>query len=156
MSRGPSLQERFAPHSRCFGCGPGNGRGLGLRSHEDGGEVTAEWQPEPHHEAFDGVVSGGVIGALFDCHCTWAAAWHLMQRDGLAAPPCTVTANFEVQLAAPSSSAAPLRFRAGAVESWGDHVMVEATLESGGRVTATCRGTFVTIREGHPAYHRWG
>mgnify|MGYP002260648861 CR=1 FL=1 len=33
--------------------------------------------------------------------------------------------------------------------------VVECTLESGGRVTATCRGTFVAVKEGHPAYHRW-
>ena len=24
-----------------------------------------------------------------------------------------------------------------------------------GKVCATCRGTFVAVKEGHPAYHRW-
>ncbi|MDQ3284052.1 MAG: PaaI family thioesterase, partial [Acidobacteriota bacterium] len=24
-----------------------------------------------------------------------------------------------------------------------------------GKVTATCRGTFVAVKEGHPAYFRW-
>lgn len=33
--------------------------------------------------------------------------------------------------------------------------VVDATLEAGGKVTATCRGTFVAVREGHPAFHRW-
>ena len=28
MSAGLSLQDRYAPHSRCFGCGPANERGL--------------------------------------------------------------------------------------------------------------------------------
>jgi hypothetical protein len=32
--------------------------------------------------------------------------------------------------------------------------VIEAELEAGG-ITATCRGTFVAVREGHPAY-RWG
>jgi len=32
---------------------------------------------------------------------------------------------------------------------------VEASLEAAGVVTATCKGTFVAVREGHPAYHRW-
>ena len=27
---------------------------------------------------------------------------------------------------------------------------------SGGEVTATCRGTFVSVPPGHPGYHRWG
>jgi len=33
--------------------------------------------------------------------------------------------------------------------------VIEATLTSKGKVTATCRGTFVAVKEGHPAYHRW-
>jgi acyl-coenzyme A thioesterase PaaI-like protein len=156
MSDTRSLQERFAPQSRCFGCGPCNSQGLRIRSLAQGDEVIAEWLPAPLHEAFPGVVNGGVIGALFDCHCTWAAAWHLMQRDGLGEPPCIVTANFEVQLSWPTSSERPLHFRARAVESCEYHVIVEATVESDGRTTASCRGTFVAIREGHPAYHRLG
>jgi hypothetical protein len=28
-------------------------------------------------------------------------------------------------------------------------------VESGGKTTATCRGVFVAVREGHPAFHRW-
>jgi hypothetical protein len=34
-------------------------------------------------------------------------------------------------------------------------VVVDATLEANGKITSTCRGTFVAVREGHPAYHRW-
>jgi hypothetical protein len=41
------------------------------------------------------------------------------------------------------------------VETAEDRVAVEATLEGGGKVTATCKGTFVAVKEGHPAYHRW-
>ena len=33
--------------------------------------------------------------------------------------------------------------------------VVEATLEAGGRICDTCRGTFVAVKPGHPAYHRW-
>jgi len=37
----------------------------------------------------------------------------------------------------------------------GDRAEIEATLEAGGKLTATCTGLFVAVREGHPAYHRW-
>ena len=33
--------------------------------------------------------------------------------------------------------------------------VIEATLEAEGKVCATCRGTFVAVTEGHPAFHRW-
>ena len=45
--------------------------------------------------------------------------------------------------------------KAKIVEAEGDKVLVEATLEAGGKITATCRGTFVAVKETHPAYHRW-
>jgi hypothetical protein len=41
------------------------------------------------------------------------------------------------------------------VESTADRATVEADMEAGGKTTATCRGVFVAVREGHPAYHRW-
>ena len=37
----PSLQEKYAPQSICFGCGPANDKGLRIRSILDGGEVVA-------------------------------------------------------------------------------------------------------------------
>ena len=40
----------------------------------------AEWKPETRYEAFPGVLNGGIIGALLDCHCNWTAAWYLMNK----------------------------------------------------------------------------
>jgi acyl-coenzyme A thioesterase PaaI-like protein len=152
---GPSLQERYAPANRCFGCGPANEKGLRVRSFVDGDEVVAEWAAEPHHLAFEGVLNGGICGTLLDCHSNWTAAHHLMVRRGADAPPCTVTADFHVTLKRPTPMDGPLTLRARVVESSGDRAVVEASIEAGGKVTATCRGTFVAVREGHPAYHRW-
>jgi acyl-coenzyme A thioesterase PaaI-like protein len=56
---------------------------------------------------------------------------------------------------APTPSGGPVRLRAHVVESTDRKAVVEATLESGGKVTATCRGVFVAVEPGHPAYHRW-
>ena len=69
--------------------------------------------------------------------------------------PCTVTADFHVQLKRPTPMNVPIHLHAHVVESTDDRAVVEASLEANGKVTATCRGTFVAVREGHPAYHRW-
>lgn len=151
----PSLQDRYAPANICFGCGPANAQGLRIKSFAEGEEVTATWQPAPHHEAFSGVVNGGIIGALFDCHMNWTAAYHLMRAAGVAHPPCTVTAEYAVKLRRPCPSVTPLKLRARVVEASGDRAVVESTLESGGQVCATSRGVFVAVKPGHPAYHRW-
>jgi len=68
-----SLQERYAPQNACFGCGPANPDGVKVRSFVRGDAVVAAWQPEPKYEAFPGVLNGGIIGTLLDCHCNWTA-----------------------------------------------------------------------------------
>jgi acyl-coenzyme A thioesterase PaaI-like protein len=151
----PSLQDRYAPETRCFGCGPANELGLRIKSRVEGDEVVADWTPEAHHQAFPGFVNGGIIGTLFDCHCNWAAAWHLMNKAGTSAPPFTVTAGYAVKLRKPTPSDGPVRLRARVVESSDDRAVVDATLEADGVVRATCRGTFVAVGPGHPAYQRW-
>jgi acyl-coenzyme A thioesterase PaaI-like protein len=150
-----SLQDRFAPHNACFGCGPANAQGLRLKSFPRGDEVHCTWAPSKHHEAFDGVLNGGICGTLLDCHSNWTAAWHLMQQGGQATPPCTVTAEYHVKLRRPTPTNGPLDLMARVVESSADRAVVEATLSAAGVVTASCRGTFVAVKEGHPAFHRW-
>jgi acyl-coenzyme A thioesterase PaaI-like protein len=155
MSPSDAVQDRYAPRNHCFGCGPSNEKGLRIKSRIDGDALVAEWTPRPEHEAFDGILSGGVIGALFDCHANWTAACHLMEARGAASPPCCVTADFQVRFLKPTPSTGPVRLHARVVEARGDRATVEATMEAGGKVTATCRGTFVAVKEGHPAFHRW-
>jgi acyl-coenzyme A thioesterase PaaI-like protein len=150
-----SLQDRYAPSNRCFGCGPANEKGLRIKSVVQGDVVVADWTAEPHHEAFPGMLNGGIIGALLDCHSNWTAAWHLMQRSGASTPPCTVTAEFHVKLKRPTPSDRPVHLVAKVVESSDDRATIEATMTSDGVVCATCRGLFVAVKEGHPAYHRW-
>jgi acyl-coenzyme A thioesterase PaaI-like protein len=151
----PSLQERYAPQNACFGCGPVNEKGLRIRSFARGDVVVAHWTPQPHHQAFPGVLNGGIIGALLDCHSNWAAAWWLMLRGRAAAPPCTVTADYAVKLLRPTPAEGQLELSARAAEVQDDRAVIEATLTANGKVCATCRGTFVAVKPGHPAYHRW-
>jgi acyl-coenzyme A thioesterase PaaI-like protein len=152
-----SLQELYAPGSACFGCGPANEKGLHVRSFPsgEGDEVVCEWRAEPHHEAFPGVLNGGIVGALLDCHSNWAASYHFMRREGAERPPATVTADYSVKLLRPTPTDATIHLSARVVESAGERAVVEATLTAGGKVCANCRGTFVAVRPGHPAYGRW-
>jgi acyl-coenzyme A thioesterase PaaI-like protein len=156
-----SLQETYAPKNQCFGCGPANEKGLRIRSFpqavegDAAEELVCEWTPEPHHLAFPGILNGGICGALLDCHSNWAAAYHLLKARGNGVLPCTVTAEFTVTLKRPTPMSGPVQLRAKVVESTDDRATFEATITAGGKVTATCRGLFVAVKEGHPAFHRW-
>lgn len=155
------LQRTFAAHSTCFGCGPANEKGLRINSiaPEDSadatGEVVAEWKPESHHEAFPGMLNGGIIGSLLDCHCNWTAAWALMKQAGAEHPPCTVTADYAIQLKRPTPTHGTVKLVARVAEIREDRAVIEGALFAGGKLCATCRGTFVAVKPGHPAYHRW-
>ena len=103
---GGSLQQRYAPESSCFGCGPANAKGMRIGTHEGShGELIAEWHPEPHHAAFTNVLNGGVIGTLLDCHANWAAAMYLMHERALDGPPGCVTAEYSIKLRRPTPTA---------------------------------------------------
>jgi acyl-coenzyme A thioesterase PaaI-like protein len=78
-----------------------------------------------------------------------------MQKAGTDHPPTTVTADFHVRLLKPTPSAGPVHLRARVAESSENRATIETTLSSDGVVTATCHGTFVAVRPGHPAHQRW-
>ena len=84
----------------------------------------------------------------------WTAAHHLMMKNHLSDAPCTVTAEYSIKLRKPTP-VAEVELRAHIVESDADRAVIEGSLSSGGKVTATCRGTFVAVKSDHPAFHRW-
>ena len=150
-----SLQDRYAPNNACFGCGPANQNGLGIKSFVEGDEIVCTWQPQEMHQAFPGVLNGGIIGALLDCHCNWAAAYFLMKDQGGDVPPCTVTAEYSIKLRRPTPTDGPVTLRATVTEIAGSRAQISGTLTANGRICATCDGLFVAVEEGHPAFHRW-
>lgn len=149
------LQEKYAPQNACFGCGPANPKGLHVRSIPKGDVVVALWKAEPHHEAFPGVLNGGIIGALLDCHSNWTAAWALMNQAKENHPPCTVTADYSIKLLRPTPTDAEIELEAKVIDIKEDRATIEAVLKAKGKACATCKGTFVAVKPGHPAYHRW-
>ena len=151
-----SLQMRYAPEGRCFGCGPKNQDGLRIRSYDAGdGTVVTTWQPRPEHEAFEGFVNGGILGTLIDCHSNWTAINALLAKSGASEAPSTVTAEYSVQFLKPTPSDQPLRLFGRAVDVKSDRVTVETTVQVDDVVTAKGRATFVAVGPAHPAFGRW-
>jgi acyl-coenzyme A thioesterase PaaI-like protein len=149
-----SLQEKYAPSSVCFGCGPANRNGLRIRSMAEGDRVVAIWKPRPYHHAFGESLNGGIITTILDCNSNWAAARALMAKSRAKAPPPTVTASIHVEFVKPTPMMA-LNIEAQAKEIAGRRVVVESTLRAGREVTAFLRGTFVAVGADHPAASRW-
>ncbi len=78
-----------------------------------------------------------------------------MRVRGADRPPTTVTLDYAVRLRRPTPTGGPLLLTAHVTGSADDRATVEASIEADGHVTATCVGTFVAVKPGHPAYDRW-
>ena len=101
------------------------------------------------------MLNGGIIGSVLDCHCNWTAAYALMKDQDVDVPPCTVTANYTINLHRPTPIDKELIISANIIEIDGNKAKVEATMHSEDKLCASCSGLFVAVKEGHPAYHRW-
>jgi len=152
---GLPVQDEFAPNSICFGCGPSNIDGLQLKSYRSDGGLAAEFKCEKKHQAFPGVINGGIIGSLIDCHGNWTAAIAIMDKNGWEKPQCTVTAQYEIKLKRPTPLGIKLKLNSRVLVLQDDRAEVIIELKAGGKTCATGRGLFVCVKEGHPAYHRW-
>lgn len=155
MDHSKSLQDRYAPNSICFGCGPKNPKGLHIKTMPSGEALVADWEPEPHHAAFSDFASGGIISVLLDCLGNWTATYSLMNSRGLKTPPGTVTAEYTVRFLSPTPMSSKWHLRAWPTKIVGDKVYVAGEVEANGRKTATMTGLFVAVKEDHPAFHRW-
>lgn len=150
-----SEQEIHGPEGTCFGCGPKNEKGLQIKSFWEGEELVLRYKPSPEHQAFPGIINGGIIGTLFDCHSNWCAATTLFKRNPEKDFPSTVTSEFSIKLIRPTPFGVKLTIKAKPKEISGNKVVVEAELYADGKVTATSLAVFFAVEEGHPAFHRW-
>ena len=157
MERGgeKSVQELHAPSSICFGCGPSNKDGLRIRSFRGGNGLEMEFNPTEEHQAFPGMINGGIIGTLLDCHGNWTAAIALMDQAGASEPPCTVTASYSIKLRRPTPFGVILSVTGEVVEIGEGRAKVIMSLSADGKLCATGEGLFVAVKDGHPAFHRW-
>ncbi len=77
---GPALQDQLKVH--CFGCGALNAHGLHIKSRWVGDELVCRWRPQPFHIGHPGLVYGGTIASIVDCHAIWAAMGTACRQAG--------------------------------------------------------------------------
>ena len=130
-----------------------------LRMHA--GMVFQQFNLFPHMTALQNVMEGPVTVKGRKAAEVRPIAVELLAKVGLADKadehPIRLSGGQQqrVAIARALAMGPELMLRAKAVDIQGDRATVEATITAEGKVTATCRGTFVAVKPGHPAYHRW-
>ncbi len=140
----PAIQDHFhGDYAICYGCGRNNAHGLHVRTHWDGRSGTFRFTPKDYHTAFPGVVYGGLIASLFDCHCIGtaiAAAYDAQGRPPGTAPLIMfMTANLNVNYLRPTPMDRELLLEAQVVESQGKKSVIAGTLSQNGTACANAR-----------------
>ncbi len=75
--------------SQCFGCGRNNEQGLQIKSYWDGDEAICTWIPQKKYSAGMGILCGGILSTIIDCHCvnTAIAALYKAENRELGSKP---------------------------------------------------------------------
>lgn len=140
----------------CFGCGPENPAGLGLRMRAENDGVSATLRLDDRHAGAPGLAHGGVVAAAFD---------DLFGGLLVVLETPAVTANLNVDFRAPVPLAKDLTFRARCSGRDGRKLRFEATLEMGHVLLAQASALFVRVDVAHfessgapvpPAWREWG
>lgn len=152
-SQGPSpaFQDLIRPFGEsCFGCGGENPHGLQIKSHWEGEEAVCRWTPRPHHVAAPGVLNGGIIATIIDCHsaCTATAAGYRAAGREIGSEPLLayVTASLHVDYLQPTPMDGPVELRARVAEQGERRIVVDCDLIARGQTTARGRGVFARMK----------
>lgn len=143
---GRALQDVLKVH--CFGCGSLNPQGLQIKSHVEGDEVVCRWQPPPQYIGHPGIVYGGTIASIIDCHSIWTAIAAYCEAEGIPidqSPP-VVTARLAVNYLKPGKIDQPMELRARVTDRSEKRFSVACRVLQGGVEVANAEVVAVRVK----------
>ena len=135
------LFQDHMPGNICFGCGQSNHQGLKIKSYWENEEAVCFWQSEDKYQGWKGLMNGGIIATLVDCHCmctAMAAAYKAEDRTLNSSPEYRyATGTITVKYLKPTSNTKPVELRATVKEIRRKVVVLQCKVLSDGVLTAT-------------------
>ncbi len=132
----------------CLGCGRNNAQGLHIQTFWDGEEGVAHFTPQPYHTGYPGLVYGGLLASLIDCHSigtATAATYQAENRPPGSDPQITyVTGTLTVTYLQPTPIDAVLTLRSRVTQLTPRKAIVATSLYAGD--TEVVRGEVVAVR----------
>lgn len=146
-----ALQDLAAPDGICYGCGSAHPHGLHVKSRwdEDGIHVSCEHRPAADFTGWPGLVYGGLIAMLVDCHSNWTAMAYHYRAEGRPAGSLPridcVTGQLGVKYLKPTPMGVPLRLKARVDGSVARKTRVICEVHAGDVLTAVGDSVFVRV-----------
>jgi len=146
-----SLQDQVAPDGICFGCGSKNHQGLHIKSHWDADEkhVVTRIQPRDEFTGWPGLVYGGYLAMLIDCHSNWTVMANHYRHEGrqpgsLPKIDC-VTGNLNISYKRPTPMGVELSLRAWVEGEVSRKTRVICEVWAGDTLTVVADSIFVRV-----------
>lgn len=145
----PAFQDLFPEIlSHCFGCGRNNEQGLQIKSYWDGDEAICTFTPKKYHAAGSGILAGGIVSTIMDCHCVSTAIAAFSKSEGreLGSKPFIPYAggSMKIKFIKPISIRKPVVFRAKIEEVEGRKTILTCLVNSG--KSKCCEGEVIAIQ----------
>jgi acyl-coenzyme A thioesterase PaaI-like protein len=146
-----ALQDK-APEaiSKCWGCGRNNEHGLQIKSYWTGEEAVCTWKPQDYHLAFPGILNGGIIAALIDCHCMATAGASFLQEKGIEIgenmKEGIITGSLFIHYLKPTPINYPVTLRARVKEINGRKITIFCELYSKDKLCVTGEAVAIKIK----------
>lgn len=136
------------PGNICFGCGASHPEGLRIKSYWQGETSVCWWQPHQRFCGWKGVLNGGILATIMDCHsmCTAMAYAYRRENRTLGSTPIYryATASISIQYLKPTYVEHKLLLRSRIVEQKGKKTLLNVEASSLDVLTAT--GTVTAVR----------
>lgn len=155
-----AIQDYYPAESAiCYGCGRNNPHGLHIKTFWDGSIGLCHFTPRPEHTAYPGIVYGGILASIIDCHCIGTAIAAMYQAQGL--DPETddsitcVTGNLNVTYRKPTPTDTSLVLKASIKELGERKAIVVCSLyaEEVEAVSAELVAVRIASRSGNLGHH---
>jgi acyl-coenzyme A thioesterase PaaI-like protein len=146
-----ALQDLAAPEGVCFGCGSAHPSGLHIKSYWDTDNkfLICHHTPKPEFNGWPGLVYGGLLAMLIDCHSNWTAMANHYRSEGREAGSLPrvdcVTAQLNISYLKPTPMGVELTLKARVEGEVARKTRVICEVWAGEIMTAKADSIFVRV-----------
>jgi acyl-coenzyme A thioesterase PaaI-like protein len=148
MSNSPYFQDHMHENV-CFGCGIANPQGLQIKSTWEEEVSVCHYQPREEHHGFPGLLCGGVLATLIDCHAMCTSVAILCREAGRPLEEIAnfgaITGGLSIRYLAPTPTHGALKLTAELVTREGRKMQLRCTSNVGGVQTASAEVTIIEM-----------
>ncbi|MDR1424481.1 MAG: PaaI family thioesterase [Azoarcus sp.] len=154
MDHDHALQDLCMPGGICYGCGPSNADGIQIKSYWDAGGkcVIATVDPDRKYTSWPGLVYGGFLAMLVDCHSNWTVMAYHYRAEGRAPGSLPkigcVTGQLSIRYLKPTPMGVPLHLSAWVEGDVARKSRVICEIRAGDELTAVGDSIFFRVDTG--------